>query len=52
MTKQALIAQLTEKQNAAKDDGSIKEIPQSELDQISGAGRGNAFVNATWSRAM
>lgn len=52
MTKQALIAQLTEKQNAAKDDGAIKEIPQSELDRISGAGGGNVFVNATWSRAM
>ncbi|WP_374620040.1 hypothetical protein [Pandoraea sp.] len=52
MSTQAFIAQLTEKQNAAREDGSIKEIPLSELEQISGARGGNVFVNATWSRAI
>lgn len=52
MTTQAFIAQLTEKQNAAREDGSIKEISFCELERVSGAGNGNVFVNATWSRAM
>ncbi|WP_301236543.1 hypothetical protein [Pandoraea cepalis] len=52
MTTQTFIAHLTDKQNAAREDGSIKEIPICELERISGAGGGNVFLNATWSRAF
>lgn len=52
MTTKAFIEQLTEKQKAAREDGSIKEIPACELERIAGAGNGNVFVNATWSRAL
>ncbi|WP_157122607.1 hypothetical protein [Pandoraea oxalativorans] len=52
MTTKAFIEQLAKKQKAANEAGSIKEIPASELERISGARGGNVFVNATWSRAM
>ncbi|VVD65706.1 hypothetical protein [Pandoraea terrigena] len=52
MTTQTFIAHLTEKQKAARESSSIKEIPICELERISGARSGNVFVNATWSRAI